>query len=344
MTANAQLFCTVADLVADTNSAGVDEARMLQAIREASAVLQKEIGWFIPVTATRYFKAPEAAFTLFVPPLLAITAIANETESLTGADYILKPDLGHWPDGPYSRLVADPDSSLLYSWSDLENGVTITGRWGKYEKSKSTAATVADTTQQSSSQTTLKLSSAAVVSLGMVLLIESEQQLVTGWEDPTTNATTLSANIATTDESFSVASGAALNVGEIIRIDFEQMKIKDKKTNSINVIRGWNGTARAAHTSSTAVDVYRTVTVERGVNGTSAAVHANGTAISRYLAPDDIQYLTKQIATLIVNKARSGYQGRTGNDQTGVVFYNDAFPRYEMDRIKKSYLLPGYEL
>lgn len=342
MTAIAQIFCTVSDLTADVTSNGVDEARMLQAIREACDHLQKEIGWFIPVTATRYFQAPEEVATLFVPPLLSVTTIANDADTLSAADYLTKPDGGHWAYGPYTRLVADPDSTLLYSWSDLVNGVTVTGTWGLYARTKSIGATVADTTQQSDTQTTLKLSSGAVVSPGMVLLIGSEQELVTGWEDPTTNATTLSANIAATDESFAVASGAALNVGEIIRVDFEQMKIRDKKSNTLSVYRGWNGTSRAAHTSSTAVDVYRTVTVERGVNGTSAAVHANGVSVSRYLAPDDIQYLAKQIATLIVNKARSGYQGRVGNETTGQIFYNDAFPRADIDRIRARYLLRSF--
>ena len=76
------------------------------------------------------------------------------------------------------------------------------------------------------------------------------------------------------------------------------------------------------------------------MNGTTAATHATSTAISRYFVPDDILYLTKEIATLSANKALSGYQGRTGNGETGVVFYNDAFPKFDIDKVKSNYYIP----
>jgi hypothetical protein len=120
------------------------------------------------------------------------------------------------------------------------------------------------------------------------------------------------------------------------------MKIVDIRTHQLAVIRGWNGTGRIAHLTSTAVDVYRTVTVERGVNGTTAAAHLNGVSMTRYVAPSDIQYLCKQIATLIANKAKSGYQGRTGNAELGVVFYHDAFPRQDIERIKALYNIRSF--
>ena len=345
MTANAQYFATVADLIADAKSPGADDARLYQAIAEASEFIAKDIGWFIPVTATRYFKAPEAVSTLFIKPLLEVTSITNDTDALTGSDYLLKPDGAHWAYGPYSSIVADPDSNLLYTWSDLVNGVTIVGKWGKYNRTASTGATVADTTQQSDSQTTLKVSNGAAVSPGMVLLIGTEQELVTGWGDPTTSVTTLNGAVAATDETITLTNASLVNVGEVLRVDFEQWYVRDRRTsnNTISVIRGWNGTARTTHTTSTAVDVYRTVTVERGVNGTTAAAHANGVSISRHVVPADVNGLCRQIATLIVNKALSGYQGRVGNEQTGVVFYNDAYPRFEIERVRKAYSLKGWE-
>jgi hypothetical protein len=96
------------------------------------------------------------------------------------------------------------------------------------------------------------------------------------------------------------------------------------------------------HTDTTQIDVYRTVNVEREINGTTAAVHANGAAISRYYAPDDVQFLCKEIASLIVEKARSGYQGRTGDQETGVVFYHDAFPQFDIKTIKANYEIPRF--
>ena len=340
----AQTFCTVRDLISDAQAPIADEARLFQAIREACDYLAKEIGWFIPVTLTRGFQAPEAVASLFVPPLLAISSIANESVSLTSVDYILKPDDGHWANGPYTKIVADPDSSLLSTWSDLVDGVAITGKWGLCNRTALLTATVADTTQQSDSQLTLKLSNAGEASPGMVLLIGTEQELVTGWSTPTASVTQLNGAATISDEILTVDDASLVNIGELVRIDFEQMLVKDRNTttNKLYVMRGYNNTARAAHLDNATLDVYRTVTVERGVNGTTAATHANGVAISRYLAPDDVQMLSKQIATLLVQKAKSGYQGRTGNQDTGVIMYHDAFPRYDIDRIKECYALPRF--
>lgn len=339
----AQLFCTVADLVADTQAPGVDEARMFQAIREASETIQKDIGWFVPVTLTRLFHG-SGSKNLFIPPLLAINSIVNNGVTLTAADYILKPDNGFWTNGPYTQILVAPLATLLATWYCQQNGVTIAGRWGKYERSGPTGATVQDTTEQSASQVTLKVSDGGKVSPGMVLLIGSEQEAVTGWGDPTTGVTTLNGAVSVSDDVITLTNGALVNVGEVLRVDFEQMKIKDKRTHQCSVIRSWNGTGKVAHLTGASVDVYRTVSVERGMNGTTAATHANGLVISRYFAPDDIQYLTKEIATLIVNKAKSGYQGRTGNDETGVVFYNDAFPQFDIAKVKKNYYIPRVAL
>lgn len=339
MTSYAQIFCTVADLIADAQAPGVDEARMYKAIREASDYLQKRIGWFVPVTQTLKFNGRGRAL-LYVPPLLSVTSLVNEDTTLTASDYILKPDGGFWANGPHTQILVDPDATNLTCWVHEDDGIEITGAWGKYSLTAGTGATVADTTQQSASQTTLKVSDGAKLSPGMALLIGSEQELVTGWGDPTESVTLVNGAIAATDDTVTVDNGALINKGEMIRIDFEQMYVKDKRNHILSVVRGWNNTGRATHADNSAVDVYRTLTVERGVNGTTAAIHANGGAISRYMIPDDVNMLCKEIATLIVNKAKSGYQGRTGNNETGVVFYNDAFPRFDIEQVERNYYIP----
>jgi hypothetical protein len=341
MTANAQLFCTVSDLISDNQSLGVDETRLFQAIREACDYLQKEIGWFIPVTLTRNYNG-RGYPRLFVDPLLTITSIVNDGTTLAGTDYIAQPEHRFWANGPYGQIIIDPDAANLSAWVDEDDGIQIAGRWGLYQRTASLTATVADTTEQSISQTTLKVSDGSQVSPGMPILIGSEQELVTGWGSPTTSVTTLNGAVTATEDTITVANGTLVNVGEVCRFGFEQFKVRDKQTHELYVWRGWNGTARESHLTAVAVDVYRTVNVERGVNGTTAAVHANGASISRYVAPEDVQYLAKQIATLIVNKARSGYQGRTGNPEQGLVFYNDAFPRFDIERIKSRYMIKRF--
>lgn len=341
MTTYAQIFCTVNDIISDNPSIGADESRMYQAIREASDFLQKNIGWFIPVTLTMNFRCPaESSQDLFVPPLLSVSQIVNDGTTLAGTDYILQPDGGFWANGPYAKIVVDPDAANLSAWSDEENGISITGQWGKYAFYSSTGATVQNATKQSAATGTLLVDDGGEVSPGMVLLIGTEQELVTGWSDPTAAVTALNGDVAATDQTITVDNASLVSVGEVVRVGFEQMKVRDRNTTTqkLSVSRGWNGTAQVAHTDNDAVDVFRTVTVERGVNGTTAADHTNGTAISRYSAPDDIAGLCKQIATLIVNKARSGYQGRVANQDIGVLFYNDAFPRFDIERVKKSYM------
>jgi hypothetical protein len=340
----AQWFCTVQDLIADKQAPGADEARMFQAIREASDWVQKRMGWFVPVTAQRSFTGRGLSRLLLPPSLLAITSITNEGVTLSAADYLLKPDDGYWANGPFGELLVDEDSSLLLDWTSEQDGIVINGRWGKYQRSSLIGATVQDTTQQSDSQTTLKVSDGGKVSPGMVLLIGTEQEAVTGWGAPTENVTAINmvSGLAVTDEVVTVDDASLVNVGEILRMEFEQCKVLDRRvsTNKLSLMRGWNGTARVAHANDIAVDAYRTVNVDRGVNGTTAAVHASGTAISRYFVPDDILLLTKEIATLSVSKAQSGYQGRTGNAETGVVFYNDIFPKFDIEAIWRNYHIP----
>lgn len=334
----AQYFCSVSDLVADMKEPGVDEARMLQAIMEACDYLSKEIGWFIPVTFTRSYNG-RGFRELIVAPLIAITTITNDGTSLVSTDYILKPDHGYWPNGPYGIIHVDPDAVNLGSWADELDGVVIAGRWGLYERSVVTGATVQDN-PQSDSQTTLKVSDGGKISPGMVLYIGTEQELVTGWGAVTASVTTLNGAVAVADDYITLVNSTLVNLGEIVRVNLEDMKIRaiNTTTHKAYVYRQWNGTARAAHTTSTAVDVYRTVNVDRGVNGSTAAAHVQAVAISRLIPPSDVQLLAKKVATLIINQAKSGYQGRTGNPELGVVFYHDIFVR-DIMTIKQNYRL-----
>lgn len=339
----AQVFCSVADL-ADAQAPGVNEAGIYQRIREASDYLKKKLGWFIPVAMTRTLHG-HGSKKLFVPPLLWITSIVDYNGgTLEAADYIALPGAGFWPNGPYSRLVVAPLASHLGAWADREDGVQIAGGWGKYNLSKNTGALIKDAGQQAAGATSLTVDNGAQISPGMVLLIEDEQELVTGWGSPIDSTADLDGAVAASDVEIKLTDASKVNVGEIMRVDFEQMKVLDRNTTSgkIYVKRGRNGTQAAAHASAAGVDVYRTATVERGMNGTADSAHLADTAISRYVVPDDVLFLIKENATLILNKAESGYQGRsggTGTDQ-GVTFYNDAFPKQDIDRLVQAYSIP----
>ncbi len=332
-----QVFCSVADLVEDQQSAGASEARWLESIKAASDFLQKEIGWFIPVTQTLKFDG-NGRDTLYVSPLLRVNSIINDETTLTSADYLPHPDNRHWANGPYSWLTVAADSDNLSEWFDEDGGVVLDGVWGFFDKTILTGATVAS--NQAIDALTLAVSDGGKVSPGMILLIGTEQMLVNGWESPTAAVTKLNGAVSASDVIFTLDDATLVKRGEILRVEFEQVKVKDVQGNRISVTRGWNGSGTSSHADNSDVDVYRTVSVERGINGTTSAAHASSDAISRYVVPDDILFLTREIATLMLNKAKGGYQGKSGSAETGVVFYNDAFPRDDLERIKQVYFLP----
>ncbi len=338
----AQIFCTVADLIEDMQSPGAGEAGLYNFIKQASDYLQKTIGWFIPVTLTRTLHG-HGSPRLFVPPLLGITSITDYNGGLlTAVDYLTRPESRFWPNGPYALLIVAPNAIHLGAWADREDGVQIAGQWGLYDLSKDIGATVQDN-PQSNSQTTLIVANGAKISLGADLLIESEQELVSGWEAPVDSTANLDGAIAASDSGIKFNDATKINIGEIIRIDLEKMRIRDinATTREASVARGWDNTEAAAHVNGSDVYVYRTATVERGVNGTTAASHLQNTAISRYQVPDDILFLIKETATLMLNKAKSQYQGRTGNEE-GVIFYNDAFSKPDLERVKAAYLIKRF--
>ena len=333
----AQMFCTVADLQADLETPGGNEARLYRAIREASQSIAREIGWFIPVAET--FKTEgECEKSLYMPPFLALTGnITNHLQTLTAADVILQPTSPYWPNGPYDELEIRYDVGQV--WSDVDDDVVeVPILRGLYNETQATGAAldgaIADDDE------TITVDNGAKLSPGMVLKIGDEQMLVTGTGAPVETVTALADSVSVGDESIAVDNLALLNIGEVVRIGFESMLVYDKSATRAAVRRGWNNTAKSTHAENDDVDVFRTFSVERGVNGTTAAAHADEAAIDRYVVPADIGYLCAQVATLMLNKAKSSYAGRTGNADTGTVFYNDAFPRYEWQRIADNYKLP----
>jgi hypothetical protein len=332
----AQILCTINDLLSDPQPPAGDVTILFREIQAASRTIQQEIGEFIPVSETRKFAGSPAAARLFIPPLLGLTgSIINDETTLAAADYILTPRERHWRNGPYSEIDVAPDASNLSAWSDELEGVQIPGRWGLYEETEATGATLG--AQQTDIATSLQVSDGAKLSPGAVLLIGSEQELITGYDTPVAAITTLNGTIDASQETIILTNGALVNIGEILRIGVEQIRILDISTHTLYVQRHWNKTLGAAHTTGAAVDVYRKFVVARAANGTTAAAHAVSAAISRYLVPADVLFLCKEIATLMLNKAGTGYSGKTGNEQLGTVYYNDAFPRYDLERIREHY-------
>lgn len=320
--------------MADLDLPGGDVSALMRHIRAASKTIVQEIGMFIPFTAARRFDGNGKDF-MFIPDLLEVTTIVDDDDTYATTDYLLYPRNRLWENGPYAQIGHDPDGDYVI-WTAERDIIVITGRWGKWEKSESTTAAIG-TGGQASDATTLLATNGSKICPGMVLLIDSEQELVTGYSTPTTGVTTTSEDLDTSEEEITVADGTKVYAGEIIRVNFEQMKVLDVQANTLYVRRGWNNTAKATHTSSANVDAYRTFTVEREVNGTSSAAHTAATTIYRYTVPDDINFLAREIATLMLKKSQGGFAGKTGNAELGEVYYHDAFPRFDLERLRAHY-------
>lgn len=334
-----RLYCTLAELMDDLGLEGLkprEEKRAMDRIQAASDYIDEKFGQFIPVLRTRRYDGPGGR-TLFVELLLSLTSIVDDTVTLVSTDYLLYPREKHWDNGPYTRIEIDPDSASLGAWTAKKDDIVIVGLWGKYLKSLTTETTVANATQISSSGTALQVANGSKVSPGMILLIESEQLLVRATGARSAATSLLNEALDATELEVDVDSSAEFNAGEVIRVETEDMLIEDIGGNTLVVLRGWNGTTPAAHANDTAISVYRTYTVERGVNGTTAAAHANGMAISRYVPPGDVNWLARQIAGLMQNKAKGGFAGKSGSAELGTIFYHDEFPKRQVEEVKSNY-------
>lgn len=316
---NGQLYCTEAEVIADLGLQGRDN-QLLARIRAASRFINRRFGEFIPITDTKNFHKDVSSFSLFVPPLLGITSVTNNAVTVTGYDKY--PLNKHWDNGPYTRIEADS-----FVWDE----VAIIGKWGKYDLSEA----IGETVTQLLAATTIAVANGSHVSPGMVLLIESEQELVTGVSTASAATSLLAEAVDEAEEEINVDNGVEFFVGEVIQLGTEDCYIKAIRTNTLVVVRGWNGTLKQTHADDGAIAVYRTYTVSRGVNGTTATAHTTQAA-SRYFVPEDVNWLCREITGLMIRKAQSGFSGRIGNETTGETAYYNEFPS-QIKEIARNY-------
>lgn len=329
-------YCTLDELVRDLELSTANDDILERFIIPATQYVLREIGPFIPVYEQKLLQG-SGGTRMSVPPLTTIVAISNDGVELSASDYQLGPSDRMWMYGPYIKIDCDLDTSTVAVWDSARDGVQLTAAFSLWEQTAKTGATLAVTLDNDDE--TLVASDGSKLSPGAVLLLDSEMLFVTGSDEPSAAVTSLAADCAAGDNVLTVASAASINIGEVIRVDFEDFKVLRKSGNRLNVVPGWNNTTKSAHTSSADVDVYRAFRVERAINGTSAGGHTSGAVIKRYKTPEDINYLTRQIAALMLKKSQTGYAGRSGNAD-GETFYNFEFPRDAIERIKRNYYIP----
>lgn len=332
-----QVYCTLADVYSDLASLGFeDEAGALAKVRAASEWIERRLGAFIPITATKSFDG-NGKIHLFLQPLLSISTISNDGVSLETTDYIYYPNDRHWEDGPYTRLTVDPDAANLSVWKAERDAIEIAGTWGKYSETVATGAIVKDD-PLTKLATTLLVDDAGKISAGMLLLIEDEQVLVMGFSGTGTDSgKNNDGAIAVDATTITMEAAHTILAGEVIRIGDEKMYVSEVYSNDLVVKRAWAGSPRDAHNTAQDVYRYRTFSIERGANGTTAAVHIQDKPISRYRPPFLVNYLARQISTLMIKKAETGYAGKTASIEAGEIFYHNEFPKSVYKDIQKAY-------
>lgn len=327
----ARLYCTLNQVIDDLDLLGVkNEEKAVGFIRAASKFIDKR-GRFLPVTETRRYDG-SGKVRQWIDPLITLDTITHDGTTLAGTEYVLYPRTRHWDNGPYNSLELANGGR----WTGEEDAVVISGVWGLYYETR-TPYSVTLGASQLIGATTVTLSDGRY-SPGAVLLVSSEQMLIEATDSPSDSGVTASA-IDNSQTAITVSSASGFEMGETIRIDVEQMRILDINTtsNQLVVARGYHGSTIVAHNASAAVYVYRTFKVTRGVNGTTAAAHNSGVSVAQVVPPDDINYLCRQMAALILKKAQSGYQGKVGNVELGETFYFNEFPDDPLKRIMANY-------
>lgn len=331
-------LCSLGDLLEDLTSEGIrnpSERRILEKILAASEFIERRArGAFIPTLGTRTYNG-DGDESLLVDPLLEITAITVDDVAYAVRDVVAQPLNRLWPSGPAMRLQAAPMGALANMPYGTAN-IVVTGKWGLYDGREQLAATVVAIDALSN---VLHVSSGSEITPGCVLLIGDEQMVVIATLSATESGATLGGMIDDQVEEITLSLAGKVSIGEVIQLGFEQAMVLDIAGTSLSVQRGWRQTKRVEHAVGTPVMVQRTYAVERGINGTLAAAHV-GAAISRVVAPDDIEYLARQMATLMIRKAESGYSGRVGNAETGETFYYNEFPKSQIEAVLSNYFLP----
>ncbi len=308
-----QIYCTEAEVIADLNLQGTDTS-LYKHIQAASQYILQNVGEFIPIWESRTIYADTRLDDLWVDPLLSIDSLTVNDVTKSSDDWDLNPAGRHWRNGPYTRLYSE-----VIAWDET----VISGSWGLFDLSESLVITG---TQTTTSETTLNVTNGALVSPGMVIKIGAEHELITSWGSGSTITSLLNETLTASDEEIDIDTGTDVSESEVILIGTEDIFVRKVRSNTLIGSRGWNGTTKAAHAVNDVIKVYRTVNVTRGCNGTTAATHAAAT-INHVLVPYDVNYLCRQIASLMRMKAATGFTGRAGGGgDMGESWYVNEFP------------------
>lgn len=287
-----------------------------QASRTVEGILHRR---FYPELDTRYFDWPNRQYARPWRLWLDANEVISATELVAGgvtippSDYFLRRADG-LEEPPYDHIEIDLSSNAAFSSGETsQRAIALTATFG-YDARSAGAGALAEALDDSEVGVDVTDGS---VGVGAILLVGSERMIVTGKSMLDTGQDTAASLAAQKNvETVAVASGAALNVGEIILIDAEKMLIVEIAGNNLIVKRAWDGSTLAAHESGADVYAPRTLTVERGALGTTAAAHNTAAAITRHIVPGPVAEFTMELTLTALGLGQAGYSSSSGSGES----------------------------
>lgn len=302
------------------NNGQIDQA-LESASRAVEALTRRT---FYPQMATRYFDWPNYQYSdpwrlwLDENELISVTTLTAGSQTISASGYYLEP-ANAGP--PYDRVeinLTSSTASFASNATSRQRAIAITGVFG-YGLNDAPAGALSGAIN--ASVTTLVGSSGSLVDVGSIIKLDSERMLVTE-RAYATSAQTLQGNLTAAQSGVTVAvtTGSAYSAGEPIVIDSETMLITAVVGNNLTVIRAWDGSVLATHTTGATIYVSRTFTVTRGALGTTAASHLDAAAMTVSLAPSLVREATVAEALNYFLQRTSGYARVAGSSDNTVEY------------------------
>jgi hypothetical protein len=238
----------------------------------------------------------------------------------------------------YTYIELDRSSTAAFGGNSQtpQHSIYITATWG-YGADADAAGTLA--ANVGSSDTSVTTSNGALIGPGDLMILgygrgsapypsaagyagsiapyTGERILVTDVAAVTTGLTQSGSGVTTassSDQALTWTGSGALNAGEVIVLDQEDMLVEQIVGSVATVRRAWNGTTLAAHSGAT-INAFRQFTVVRAQLGTSATSYSSGANVYRHRVPPLVRDLAIAEAANQVLQEGSGYARTVGSGE-----------------------------
>lgn len=268
---------------------------------------------FYPNITTKYFDFPDRVTTyayrqwIDLPDqLVRLDTLVSGGVTLDNTMYFVEPiSLGP----PYTRIEINVGQSRTFNALETwQRQTVVTGVWG-YDLNWEYATVITATVN--AAVTSIPVDNSAAVGVGDLIQIGDEWLQVTGKAMENTMATVT----LTASKNDVTLTNVDLNVGEVILVDSERMLVVDVAGTTATVVRAYDGTVLAAH-STASVWAPRSLTVVRGANGSTAASHSSTDAVQdivyRFNYPGPIRQLAIAEALVTLKQGEAAYARTVG--------------------------------